>query len=336
MFNIVPQPNEIIITGGKTGFTLTPDTTMTKVPYIDEFRDFVKKQFDIRIHRDNENTENAILLKTTNEVENDESYRLVCRDGSIYIYGRTDAGIFYGLQTLKQLLLQGMGQIPDMFIEDKPRYPYRGFMLDTGRYCRSVKEIKRLIDLISLHKLNAFHWRIPEESAKHGRKKSEATGYTQEEIQEVTEYCHRRFVKVIMDAKDNPHNGEIVSPAFPYHLDCPYGWANLKQVYEYEPPTDENIYGVEALLWSEYVPNLKRTEYCIFPRLGAVAEGAWSLPEDRSYERFSAGLPEYFDLLNTYHVHYATMKQAMPAFLLRKAQVLWFQMRGGERNLPKS
>ena len=83
MFNIVPQPNEIIITGGKTCFTLTPDTTMSKAPYIDEFRDFVKKQFDIRIHRDNENTENAILLKRTDEIMNDEGYRLVCRDGSV-------------------------------------------------------------------------------------------------------------------------------------------------------------------------------------------------------------------------------------------------------------
>ena len=163
MFNIVPQPNEMIITGGKTCFTLTPDTTISKAPYIDEFRDFVKKQFDIRIHRDNENTENAVLLKRTAEIADDEGYRLVCRDGSIYIYGKTDAGCFYGLQTLKQLLLQGMGQIPDMFIEDAPRYKYRGFMLDAGRYFWTVKEIKRFIDLIALHKFNVFHWHLTED-----------------------------------------------------------------------------------------------------------------------------------------------------------------------------
>ena len=44
MFNIIPQPNEMIITGGKTYFELNEDTTITKVPYIDEFRDFVKKR----------------------------------------------------------------------------------------------------------------------------------------------------------------------------------------------------------------------------------------------------------------------------------------------------
>lgn len=342
MFNIVPQPNEIIITGGKTCFTLTPDTTMTKVPYIDEFRDFVKKQFDIRIHRDNENTENAILLKTTDEIEDAEGYRLVCRDGSVYIYGKTDAGIFYGLQTLKQLLLQGMGQIPDMFIEDKPRYAYRGFMLDTGRYFPTVKVMKRFIDLIALHKLNAFRWHLPEESAgcRHTNfgKKPETGAYTKEDMQELAEYCRRRFVKFVPEpassvcgetANIQCNNGEAetVSPALHYHLERPYGLANLKQIYEYEPETDETALGLEASLQTKSAPNIKRAESCIFPRLGAVAETAWSLPEDRSYERFSAGLPEYFDLLNTYHVHYATMKQAMPSFLRGKAQIIWFRIK---------
>lgn len=53
MFNIIPQPNEIIIKSGRSGFFLTEDTTITKVPLIiDEFRDFVKKTFDIRLHRE--------------------------------------------------------------------------------------------------------------------------------------------------------------------------------------------------------------------------------------------------------------------------------------------
>ena len=89
----------------------------------------------------------------------------------------------------------------------------------------------------------------------------------------------------------------------------------------------ENMFGVEAPLWTEYVPTMKKAEYCTFPRLGAVAEIAWSAKEDRSYDRFEAGLPEYFDLLNAYHVHYATMKQAMPSFLRGKCQALWFDRR---------
>ena len=117
------------------------------------------------------------------------------------------------------------------------------------------------------------------------------------------------------------------SSAFPYYLDFPYGWVNLKQAYEFEPDLGENMLGIEAPLWTEYVPNTKRADYCMFPRLGAIAEAAWSAPEDRSYERFSVGLPEYFDLLNAYHVYYATMKQAMPSFVRGKLQSLWFDRR---------
>ncbi len=496
MFNIVPQPNEIIITGGKTCFELDEDTTITKAPYIDEFRDFVKKQFDIRIHRDSEAAENSIILKLTSEIEDEEGYRLVSRDSCIHIYGKTENGIFYGLQTLKQLLLQGNGKIPDMFIEDKPRYKYRGFMLDAGRYFWTVKEVKRFIDLIALHKCNVFHWHLTEDQGwrveikkypaltEKGSKRShtnfgvkpESGFYTQEDIREVVDYCHRRFIKVIpefdipghtvsaiacyphlscfgrklkvashwgvkhdilcagkestytfvFDILDelcalfpdkyihlggdeavkmrwklcpdcqkrmaeqgieseeqlqhyfmsrvaayvkgkgytpimwnydgvestehldrdimwqmcgaNQENGVVEqelksgrkmynSSAFPYYLDFPYGWVNLKQAYEFEPGMGENMIGVEAPLWTEYVPTLKKADYCTFPRLGAIAEAAWSAPEDRSYDRFEAGLPEYFDLLNAYHVHYATVKQSMPSFMLGKMQSLWFNRR---------
>ena len=496
MFNIVPQPNEMIITGGKVGFALDADTTISKVDYIDEFRDFVKREFDIRLHRDSDATENAILLLHTDELTADEGYRLVSRDGCVYIYGKTDNGIFYGLQTLKQLLLQGNGQLPDMYIEDKPRYAYRGFMLDSGRYFQSVKEIKRYIDLIALHKLNVFHWHLTEDQGwrveikkyplltEKGSKRShtnfgvnpESVFDTQEDIREIVDYCHRRFIRVVpefdipghtvsaiacypelacfprktevathwgvkhdilcagkeetyafvfdvidelcelfpdpyfhlggdeavkMRWKICPHcqakmqkehiateeqlqhyfmsrvaahvkekgkipimwnydgientdlldrdivwqicgvnkqndtvqrelqNGRKMynSSAHPYYLDLPYGWVNLKSAYEFEPDMGENMFGVEAPLWTEYVPTQKKADYCTFPRLGAIAETAWSAPEDKSYARFEEGLPEYFDLLNAYKVRYGTLKQALPSYLRGKAQSLWFNRR---------
>ena len=302
MFNIVPQPNEIIITGGKTCFTLTPDTTISKAPYIDEFRDFLKKQFDIRIHRDNENTENAILLQVTDEIDNDEGYRLVCRDGSIYIYGKTDAGCFYGLQTLKQLLLQGMGQIPDMFIEDAPRYKYRGFWLGAGKYTWTEKELNRLTDLIALHKFNAIESEIPF-----------AEIFPEKTLQEIEEYCQRRFIKLGTTAKSDA----VLS----YDLTAPYGTMDLKQTYAREP--EKAVCGVQAKLYMQYISNQNRADYYMFPRLGAIAEKAWSAPEEKCYERFEVGLPEYFDLLNVYHIHYATIKQAIPSFARGEAQRIW-------------
>ncbi|MGN0571522.1 MAG: glycoside hydrolase family 20 zincin-like fold domain-containing protein [Candidatus Fimenecus sp.] len=307
MFNIVPQPNEMIITGGKTCFTLTPDTTMSKAPYIDEFRDFVKKQFDIRIHRDNENTENAILLLCTAEIADDEGYRLICRDGSIYIYGKTDAGCFYGLQTLKQLLLQGMGQIPDMFIADSPRCKYRGLWLGADKYAWTEKKLNRLTDLIALHKFNAIESEIPL-----------AEMLPEKTLCEIEKYCQRRFVKLGTAAK----NDAVLS----YDLTAPYGTANLKQTYMRDSEPEKTLCGVQAKLYMRYIPNQNRADYYIFPRLGAIAETAWSAPEEKCYERFEAGLPEYFDLLNAFHIHYATIKQAMPSFVRGRAQCIWHML----------
>ena len=75
------------------------------------------------------------------------------------------------------------------------------------------------------------------------------------------------------------------------------------------------------------MPTQNKADYCTFPRLGAIAETAWSAPEDKSYARFHEGLPEYFDLLNAYDVRYATMKQAMSSWGRGKIQSLWFNRR---------
>ncbi len=216
MFNIIPQPNQIIISKGKPSFSLSPDTTVTRTDFTTEFRDFVKKQFDIRIHREISDDVSIKLVKSS-EIAGEEGYTLISRDGRIYIYGKNECGIFYGLQTLKQLLLQGDGTVPDMYIEDKPLYPYRGFMLDSSRRFWRTSEIKRLIDLMALHKLNVFHWHLTDDQGwrieigkypmltqkgSHRRRRDRKTNdgkryYTKEQIRDIVEYCRKRFIKVI-------------------------------------------------------------------------------------------------------------------------------------------
>lgn len=103
-----------------------------------------------------------------------EGYELdVCMDG-IYIAAPTQAGLFYGCQTLLQLFpaeiyLQGpiknVGwKIPYcVHIEDRPRFQWRGFMLDVSRHFFTKDEIKRVLDLMALHKLNTFHWHLTDD-----------------------------------------------------------------------------------------------------------------------------------------------------------------------------
>lgn len=104
-----------------------------------------------------------------------------------------------------------------MYIEDKPLYPYRGFMLDSSRRFWRTSEIKRLIDLMALHKLNVFHWHLTDDQGwrieidkypmltqkgSHRRRRDRKTNdgkryYTKEQIRDIVEYCRKRFIKVI-------------------------------------------------------------------------------------------------------------------------------------------
>jgi hexosaminidase len=101
-----------------------------------------------------------------------EEYLLDVDENTIKISASTDLGLYYGVQTLKQLIFDNLKNdeviIPCIKINDKPLYSYRGYMLDIVRHFFGKEEIKRLIDLISLLKINVFHlhmtddqgWRI--------------------------------------------------------------------------------------------------------------------------------------------------------------------------------
>ena len=74
--------------------------------------------------------------------------------------------VFYGLQTLRQLIQIGPDNakvVPALKIQDKPRFKWRGLMLDVGRHFYPVEFVKRFIDLLALHKMNVFHWHLTED-----------------------------------------------------------------------------------------------------------------------------------------------------------------------------
>ncbi|MCJ7582272.1 MAG: family 20 glycosylhydrolase, partial [Candidatus Aminicenantes bacterium] len=103
-----------------------------------------------------------------------EGYELEIDPNSMSIQAYKPAGLFYGVQTLLQLLppeletgqnLPGFNQmtLPCMKIIDTPRFPYRGMHLDVGRHFFPVSFIKKYIDLLALHKFNTFHWHLTED-----------------------------------------------------------------------------------------------------------------------------------------------------------------------------
>ncbi len=106
-----------------------------------------------------------------NTIKGVETYRLNVDPSGIVITASTPAGLFYGAQTLRQLLPAEVEQkgitapveLPCISIEDEPRFAYRGMMLDVSRHFFGPSEIKRIIDLLALQKINRFHWHLTDD-----------------------------------------------------------------------------------------------------------------------------------------------------------------------------
>ncbi len=167
-----------------------------------------------------------------------EGYELIVNPDRVIIRAPQPAGLFYGTQTLRQLL---PGPIPCLRIEDKPRFSWRGAMLDVARHFFPKEFVKRYIDLLAFHKLNVLHlhltddqgWRI--EIKKHpkltqiGAWREETNGdgkryggyYTQDDLREIVAYAAARHITVVPEI-EMPGHALAALAAYP-ELSCTGG-----------------------------------------------------------------------------------------------------------------
>lgn len=158
----------------------------------------------------------SILLSiATDDALGAEGYKLIVTPDKIRIEANAEAGIFYGIQTLRQLV-SGSGsdwEVAAGTIEDQPNYEWRGAMIDVARHFFSVQDLKRYIDLIALYKINRLHlhlsddqgWRIEIKSwpklTEIGGKTQVGGGgggfYTQEQYKDLVSYAAARYVTVV-------------------------------------------------------------------------------------------------------------------------------------------
>ncbi|SMO87342.1 beta-N-acetylhexosaminidase [Fodinibius sediminis] len=118
----------------------------------------------------------SFVIDEEGPVSQEEGYHLTVSEEETAVEASTSTGLFYGMQSLLQLLPAQIYQtdytlvpqdtrwtIPAVEIEDYPRFAYRGMHLDVGRHFFPVEFIKRYIDLIAMHKMNRFHWHLTED-----------------------------------------------------------------------------------------------------------------------------------------------------------------------------
>jgi hexosaminidase len=173
-------------------------------------------------------------LNTSLKRLGDEGYRLKIDRRRIDISAPKPAGLFYGIQTLRQLRAGG-GQIPCAEIEDSPRFGWRGMLLDCGRHFFTVDLVKRYIDLLAYHKMNVFHWHLTEDQGwrleiKRYPRLTEIGAwrtqngnryggfYTQDEVKDVVAYAAARYITVVPEI-EMPGHAVAAIAAYP-DLSC--------------------------------------------------------------------------------------------------------------------
>ena len=180
-----------------------------------------------------------------------EGYHLTITPQQILIAGK-GAGLFYGIQTLIQLMPADGGPVihlPCVQIEDHPRFAYRGFMLDVCRHFFSAEEVKKIVDVLAKYKINNFHWHLTDDQGwrieikkyprlteigsqrvqtvignYHERNPPQYDNtpyggfYTQDQIRDVVKYASDRYINIVPEI-EMPGHSEAAIAAYP-ELSC--------------------------------------------------------------------------------------------------------------------
>jgi hexosaminidase len=141
-------------------------------------------------------------------VGEDESYSLTVTPRQAVLEAGTPLGILWGLETLLQLARAEAGAVyvPAVVIKDRPRFPWRGLMIDVARHWQPIEVIKRTLDGMSSVKMNVFHWHLTEDQGfrveskrypKLHERGSDGHYFTQEQVKDVIAYARDRGIRVM-------------------------------------------------------------------------------------------------------------------------------------------
>lgn len=432
----------------------------------------------------------------------DEAYRLSVAQDGVRIDAATEAGALYGYISLMQLAHAYRDAIPCMNIEDAPRYAYRGFLMDVGRYFYPLEDLYKIADMCALHKINYLHWHLTEDQgwrieirrypllATKGSMRSHTNFnckphggfYSQRDVRAFVEYCRARHITVIPEI-DMPGHMQAAMACYPYlgcfdrelpvathwgvkhdilcagkettyrfvydvldevcelfdspyihlggdeapkfrwklcphcqakmrelglqdenelqsyfmnriakylqtkgrtaimwneevptgrcdralnwqvwhvgdeanrrkivdelqksgrkivysvcahtYLDLPYRQVPVRACYDTDPAADlqvdaANVLGIEAALWTEYVPDMKKAMRMSMPRLGALSESMWSPPAGKVFANYTDRIPAFNAFLQSQGLQPAPMRRAFPSAPVAIAEDLWFRRR---------
>ncbi|MEG1580831.1 MAG: beta-N-acetylhexosaminidase [Bacteroidaceae bacterium] len=264
---IIPKPVSAVQIGNGV-FTFKESTTISYPSYTGDSIKSIAKGFatDLQIAagftiNTKRNNSKATIQLTRNTLLEAEEYILSITTKGITIEASRPVGFYRALQSLRQLMpvavMAGKHDksirkwtIATVLIKDKPRFEWRGFMLDVGRHFFDKEEIKRVLDIMATYKMNRFHWHLTEDqgwrieikkypkltsvgstrrssqiwsanaSPYHDNKAYGPYFYTQNDIKEIVDYAAQRFIDVLPEI-DMPGHFQAAMAAYPEYSCTP-------------------------------------------------------------------------------------------------------------------
>lgn len=255
--SLIPMPAQVTTDSGSFTVTVaTPVLSYSRDPASEfaaqHFVETLGQTTALRLHVEKGGTASphgAIVfqLDPGAEVAQRGGYSLEVSPAGIRVVARTPAGLYYGGVTLWQLLTPNGDrktrvEIPALHITDWPRFAWRGLMLDSARHFQSVADIEKLIDWMSLHKLNVLHWHLtddqgwrleipeypeltrigacrnavgPDAALAGGPDKPYCGFYTDAEVRDIVHYAADRFIEIVPEV-DIPGHAQAAIASYPW------------------------------------------------------------------------------------------------------------------------
>jgi hexosaminidase len=234
---IIPQPAKMEV--GKGVFRLQEGACLCVVGAVGDIGTYVEKLLEEAVGFPIVTEAQGALELVVDEDRDlpQEGYRLSVQTDGVRVEAASQAGLFYGVQTLRQLLpfaakAADSVELPCLQIEDAPRFAWRGLHLDVCRHFFDVGFIKRYLDWMALYKYNVFHWHLTEDQgwrlavdkypklAETSAWRTEKDGsrhggfYTPEQVRDVVEYARRLHITVVPEI-ELPGHAQAAVAAYP-------------------------------------------------------------------------------------------------------------------------
>lgn len=246
--NIIPQPAEVRMPEQAGTFTITKQTQIVAngkalANSVSFLNSYLQQAYGFKLATAPSSKKKAIRLSVKKYANLPRgSYKLEINAKGISLHGNDEAGVFYAVQSLLQLLPTEKKQnlsVPCVSISDTPRFAYRGMHLDVCRHFFPVSFVKKYIDYLALHKMNYFHWHLTDDQGwrieiKKYPKLTQIGGYrdgtiighhpgtgndniryggyyTQQEVKDIVAYAAKRYITIIPEIEMPGHASAAIA-----------------------------------------------------------------------------------------------------------------------------